>query len=421
MHLFPFQKEGVQFLQSRRRAVLTDEMGLGKTIQALCALPPDAATLIVCPASLKCNWENEVKKWTELEPEILSGRGSFRWPVAGEVLITNYEILPDGHDLPAVWHPVHAIVDEAHALKNFKAQRTRHWRGMLAELIEADGSAWLLTGTPIITSPIDLWGLLESADLAADAYGSFEIFKEIWGARLGSFDQLVWHPHAIKKDLAREGLDRVTFGRSRADVLPELPAKRWTQIDVPIPRGVGKVDLDDLAMLRSWADGNKPLKALGQIARARKELAIAKVAGAIKLIDTILDGGGGPLVVFSAHVEPVLKLGSRLGWVGITSATPMAQRAEIVAEFQRGGLAGIAGTIGAMGTGLTLTASHRMIFIDLDFSPAINAQAEDRINRIGQKNACEYIVCTATGNTIDQLINSSIMRKSQMIDVIKGE
>ena len=83
MKLFPFQAEGVAFLQGRQQAILTDEMGLGKTIQALTALPPNASVLIVCPASLKGNWFNEIEKWTDFAPEILAGKGSFRWPTPG--------------------------------------------------------------------------------------------------------------------------------------------------------------------------------------------------------------------------------------------------------------------------------------------------------------------------------------------------
>jgi len=422
LELFPFQAEGVDFLRSRQQAVLTDEMGLGKTVQALCALPLGAAVLIVCPASLKHNWQNEIAKWTDLETEILAGKGSFRWPVAGEALITNFEILPNKYDVSKLHHRIHAVVDEAHALKNYKAQRTKNWRKMLSSILHARGSVWLLTGTPIVTSPADLWGILESAELHKAAYGNWEIFQEIWGARIGAFNQIVWNPNLIQKGLAKQGLERVALGRSRNEVLPELPEKRWSQIDVPIPRNVGKLDPEKMDALRAWANDGKDPRALGQIATARKDLAIAKVPGASKLIDTILDGGGGPLVVFSAHVDPVVKIGERPGWETVTGSTPAWRRSEIVEEFQNGNsIKGIAGTIGAMGTGLTLTAAHRMIFIDLDFSPAINAQAEDRINRIGQKNACEYIVCTATGNDVDTLITNSIVRKMQMIETIKRE
>jgi len=422
MELFPFQKDGVKFLRDRQQAILTDEMGLGKTVQALVALPEDAATLIVCPASLKSNWQNEIEKWTQLEPEILSGVGSFRWPDPGEALITNYEILPHRYYTPDLKHRVHAIVDEAHYLKNPKSKRTIRWRGMLSKLLFANGCAWLMTGTPIVTSPADLWGLLQSANLHTHAYGNWKIFKEIWGAHIGAFDQIIWYPNLIQKDLARQGLDRVSFGRTRSEVMPELPSKRWTQMDVAVPKGVGDLDRESMKALKAWAKDDTPITIFGEISRARKDLAIAKSQSAKTIIDTIEDGGGGPLVVFSAHVDSLSFASERKGWRIITGKTPQWLRAEIVDEFQNGNtIKGIAGTIGAMGTGLTLTSSHRMIFIDLDFSPAINAQAEDRINRIGQKNACEYIVLTATRSDVDTIINNSIIRKMQMIEIARGE
>ena len=415
--LFPHQPPAIEYLRRNRRALLTDEMGLGKTVEALMALPPDAAAIVVCPASLKGNWQAEAATWRpDLKAEVLNGRRSFRWPAIGELLIVNYAILP--LLAGAHWdlcHPIIAIVDEAHYLKSPKSQRSVKW-GKIANLILSEGGAtWLMTGTPLVTSPADLWGVLDAANLADGAYGSFWDFAELWGVQRGRFG-LEWNPKKIKTG-AQDGFDACSFGRKRIDVLKDLPPKRWRTLFVKVPYSCGRLDkgaLDEVRMCSDAPNAIERLKALGKLARARKEIALGKCVAAIKLIDDIIEGGGAPLVVFSAHKDPISYLGERSGWERITGGVSPKERTRIVKAFQAGELEGIAGTIGAMGTGLTLTRSHRMIFIDLDWSPAINAQAEDRINRIGQANACEYIRLVADCE-VDKIIHAAITRKDQMI------
>jgi SNF2 family DNA or RNA helicase len=151
------------------------------------------------------------------------------------------------------------------------------------------------------------------------------------------------------------------------------------------------------------------------LAKARRELAIAKGVKAMPFIEELIEGGGGPIVVFSAHVDPVKDLGKKDGWACITGETPSAERTEIVSKFQRGELEGIAGTY-AMATGITLTRSCRMVFLSLDWSPANNAQAEDRICRIGaEHDACEYFRIVAS-TEVDEIIHNSICRKMRMIN-----
>lgn len=110
--LYNFQKLGSEWLTLKDGALLADQMGLGKTIQIIAAIPPNVGTLVVCPASLKDNWVSEVRQWRpHLKTFVLRGRQSFRWPRPSEILITNYEILPDIHDREGV-KPACACVDK---------------------------------------------------------------------------------------------------------------------------------------------------------------------------------------------------------------------------------------------------------------------------------------------------------------------
>ena len=93
--LFPFQREGVAWLAGRHTALLADPMGLGKTVQTLCAIPEHAPVLVVAPAVAKGVWQREAARFRpDLKVTVLSGRGSFRWPAPGEMIVVNYDILP---------------------------------------------------------------------------------------------------------------------------------------------------------------------------------------------------------------------------------------------------------------------------------------------------------------------------------------
>ena len=412
--LYPHQPAAIEYLRANDKAMLTDDMGLGKTVEAVMAAPSDTAMLVICPASLKSNWERELKIWRpDLTTVVLKGRGSFRWPVPGEAVIMNYELLPKVGEASYLTWEVNAIVDEAHYLKKAKSARTDKWRSISRDILEAGGSTWGMTGTPLITNPYDLYGCLQSFGLLKQGYGSYKNFVSIWGGQKGRFG-LVWNPRKINEKLAQEGLAKCTFGRKRIDALPGLPSKRHTDIEVKLPKGCGAIDREDMDALEAWADGG-PTPIAGKIAEARKDLAIAKGKKALPFIDELIQGGGGPIVVFSAHVQPCQELGKYDRWECITGDTPVEKRAEIVERFQNGELDGLAGTVGAMGVGLTLTKSCRMIFLDLPWSNSEIAQAEDRICRIGQKNACEYFLITSNSE-VDQIIHKSITRKTKMTD-----
>lgn len=156
--LYPFQVEGADWLSRRRRGLLADEMGLGKSAQALIALPEQVRALVVCPAALKYNWAEEVRRWRpDLTPAVLEGKGSFRAAKSGEVVILNYELLPAELARPSAVSLTlrqklgrsHLILDEAHYVKNRRTTRSKR-AGGLATLA---GTAWGLTGTPPAQPP----------------------------------------------------------------------------------------------------------------------------------------------------------------------------------------------------------------------------------------------------------------------------
>jgi hypothetical protein len=138
-------------------------------------------------------------------------------------------------------------------------------------------------------------------------------------------------------------------------------------------------------------DGKKQLPPFEEFSSLRAALAESRIPALLEMVEDH-EEQGVPLVVFSAHKAPVLACGEREGWEAITGDTSSKKRQEIVERFQAGKLKGLALTIRAGGVGLTLTHAWKAIFVDLDWVPSQNQQAEDRICRIGQLAAhCEIV------------------------------
>lgn len=395
---YPHQVEAARFLASRNRACLFDDPGVGKTGSALLAVPAGHGVLVVCPAVAKTVWEDEVRAFRpDLSPAVLAGRGSFRWPRAGEVLVTNYELLP-ARGAGAPYGTV-LIADEAHYLKSWKSRRSRAFRALSSSVAREWGFVWLLTGSPLLRDPYDLWNVLAAAELERRIFRDFSSFRTLFGAhdreiraRGGKTIRIIdWGKPA---PMVRQMLSTHCLRRTRLEVMPWLPPKTWTRVRVPVPEAVRKT-LDEV---RSTMNGDleeaveKVLESGGsafeKIASTRAALAQVLTASAAELADSVLDSGR-QIVVFSVHRGPVDAISSRPGWRSIRGGDEARRRAQAISDFQGGEARGIAATIGAAGTAVTLTAASDVIFVDLDWSGELNRQAEDRVCRPGQKEPVE--------------------------------
>ena len=403
--LYPFQGDGARWMRERARAdknaLLADQMGLGKTIQALAALPENAAVIVVCPASVKLNWRNEIRAWRpDLDPVVLRGKGTFRAPNAGQVVILNYDITPESPDRLTFLPGTTLIVDEAHMVKTRTAGRTIRVRMLTAALSAVKGPTWYLTGTPLLNYPTELWSVLDGLGVAHEAFGSVKRFKALFNSSGGKLQSVA--NDADKSEIAR-CLRRVMLMRLRADVMPQLPAK--TRSDVPVEIDGDTVTLLDTTVAklkelgidffgsRKFAldhadsegeDGASANRvAFELISKARAALARAKIPAVVEMVGQYEDAQE-PLVFFSCHRDPVDLIGAREGWAAITGDVSPERRQQIVERFQRGELRGIAATIQAGGVGLTLTRACNVLMSDLAWTPALNSQAEDRVCRIGQ-------------------------------------
>lgn len=434
--LYPYQVEGVRWLASRRDALLADEMGLGKTLQALAALPDNPAVIVVCPASVKGTWATEVARWRpDLKLEVLKGRGSFRWPDDGEVVVLNYDILPKNCRAPSgggrSWggdrRNLVLICDEIHYAKNQRASRTKRLMDLGLVVHQMRGRRWGLTATPLLNEPPELRSVLKVLDLAAAAgIAQWNYLKLAFNGRTGRFGTTWGLPRAGLVD----NLKRVMLRRRLSVVLPDLPALRHQTHTV---NGISPATMALLASV--MADLERAGLTLGdiltaearadravsgwslifeRISEARMALATAKIPAMLEQVVAFEDADE-PLVVFSAHRAPVDALAGRKGWGVLTGSTPAEERTRVVAAFQAGDLRGLACTIQAGGIGITLTRASHALFVDLAWTPAANAQAEGRLRRIGQEASAVVIHRLEVDHPLDERVNELLATKSTLI------
>lgn len=422
LQLRPYQVEGAVWLRSRNKALLGDDMGIGKTAQILAAHPKGSPFLAICPASVKGVWARECAKWRpDLRVRIANGRKDHAPPAADEALIINFDVLPkapDGKDdlrpsLLDLLPGTTVAVDEAQHVKGNTA-KSRNTRALTAAALKGKGRAWLSTGTPLINRPMELWKVLQAADLHLDAFGSWTGFVSSFsGAKING----VWE-FGDAKSTAATSLARVMLRRTKAQVLKDLPPITYDDREVEVT-GTRLKDVQaayDEAVEAGW-DPDDPLtvrsNAVASISRMRRALAAAKIEAAVEIVEE-LEEAGEPVVVFCCHREPVDVLSARPGWGHIHGDDSPAAKTAAEDAFQRGEYKGIAISTRAGSTGITLTRAAFVVQVDLDWTPAVNAQAVDRVRRISQTRPVSVITLVAN-HKVDRRVSEVLSVKSELI------
>jgi SWI/SNF-related matrix-associated actin-dependent regulator of chromatin subfamily A-like protein 1 len=434
--LYPFQRDAVRWLAPKDSAILALDMGLGKTLQALVAAPAHAPVLVVCPAVAKGVWRGEAERWRpDLTPIVLAGRGSFRWPGPGEIVITNYDILPDaaklaiyfdgdgnvsGADAPNEGTVL--VLDESHVCKSYKSKRAAAVKHLATAARARGGKTWLLTGTPLLNRPTELWNQLQIAGAEREVFGSWKEFFQLFGGSKDRWGATTWAATPVAEVVPRLG--RAMYRKLKKDVLVDLPAKQVQLVDVDTDARTRKladriwskleaagIDLEKATDLAAaFRDAGVDLASCSIV---REALAVAKIPALLALVEEYEDANE-PLVVMSAHMAPVRACAAREGWAKITGEESAEDKSRIVERFQRGELRGVACTIRSAGVGVTLTRASNMVFVDQDWAPGWNEQAQDRINRIGQTRPCLYRVLVAD-HAMDRHVARLNTRKVRLV------
>ena len=421
--LRPFQQAGLAWLLLTPRALLADEMGLGKTVQALACAAQEGIfpLLIVPPPHLARNWQAETKRFLRVngrEPRVHIIKGLKPYPLPeADVYILHYLLLRGWKQaLPNMqFHTV--IFDEVQELR-----RTGTEKYSAASLLsESCQRVMGLSGTPIYNYGSEIWNVINILDY--HFLGDWETFTREWCAGYGN--RIVSKPELLGDHLRREGL---MLRRTKQEVLPELPEKR---------RLVQEIDADDALYVHLMAPVWEKLyrwrqdQAMSPSARAlledqisqeaRQATGLAKAPYVCQFVKALVNAG--EKVLLFAHHHAVMDLYKKElkqeRPVFITGRETAARKEEAVDKFMLGKTDLCVISLRAA-SGLNLQRATCVVFGELDWSPAVHAQAEDRAHRIGQKDSllCYYLV--APGGS-DQDMQEALGLKVSQFQLLMGD
>jgi len=427
--LYPYQKVGVKFLvDSDGKAILSDLMGLGKSIQSLAYIVHEKVkkTLVICPASVKGSWKNEILKWTELKPFVIDSKDGITPKDFNkhDVFIVNYDILKKYIDLLVSLRFEAMIVDECHMIKSPKAIRSKAVN-LIAKNIS---KRILLSGTPMLSRPVELFNSLQLVDPKTwNDYWSYtkrycSAFQSKWGWDVSGASNI---------DELKERISGYFLRRTKEEVLPWLPKKQ--HIDLPVDISNIKeykkalysfVDYLREVKKKTTPEIKKTLQAekLARLGELRKLITSGKIQVATEVINNIVESGE-KLLVFSCYNEPLEYFKKKFGdkAVMITGKTKVEERGDIVDSFQNNkDVRVFLGGVHSAGVGITLTAASSVLFIDYDWVPANMDQCEDRCHRIGQEVENIKIYQLYAENTIDSYIRDMLAEKREIFDKLIG-
>jgi len=456
----PFQYAGAEYAIQRDHCLIGDPPGLGKSCQSLLVdnVIKPKRTLILCPASLRLNWQREVYMWSDREqlstyPVLKSADG-----VSNKAthVILSYALLASRPIFDAImdlnWD--HVILDECQALKDPKGNtRTKGITGFMEHgdyipgLINNTGRFSLLSGTPMPNQPVEAYNAIRLCDWDTIDEMSLEGFRNYYYAkgsgmvrgmveRTDKFGNAVMrselhHSNDVRNqprrmpELQERLRKHIMVRRSKKKVLPQLPPVRWHPFPLEMSAEIRKAlkhpgfkeaehlhDMDPEAF-----DGGIPID--GQISTARRELGEAKAPQVAKYIEELLEEGIAKIVVSAWHTDVLDYLRERLkkhGLVFMTGKTSSNKKQMAVDAFQGDDrISIILGQKTVLGLGWTLTESQDVVDAEPDWVPGVNDQLLDRINRIGQTGAYTIGHLAIAPGTLDERIINNAIKKSQVL------
>ena len=440
---YEYQSEGINFGLENKRIIIGDEPGLGKTLQSIGIVDTANAypCLVICPSSLKINWQREFEKFTDKSAIVLENNVRTTWGYlltmsVHQVAIVNYESLRkyfvwdikgDGKQFrlkDVVFNPqIQAfksiIIDESHRVKDPSAQQTIFTKGLSV------GKEWciLLSGTPVVNRPEDLIAQLSIMNRLSEFGGRAKFVADYC---TDPKDKNAT-PAVPLSELSKQLYSTCMIRREKAKVLPQLPDKTRVDLYVEINNAneynLAAADLasylQEYTECTDWEIRRKMrMEALVKFMTLRSLATKGKIAQAVDFIRTFLDSGK-KLIVFCSLHEIVDELQKNFPHaVTVTGRDSAVNKQASVDAFQNNpDVTLIICSIKAAGVGLTLTASSDVAFVELAWTYADCCQCEDRAHRIGQKDnvTCYYLLGRGT---IDHTIYSLIHHKKTIANEI---
>lgn len=469
--LWGFQRASVRFLDEVGRGVLGHDTGTGKTVMASSGVRYIGAQkiVLVCPDNVKWSWVDHLRQWADVEHPCVLEAGSVKVTTEAKVikgssadredglncfiateysfvLILNYRQLAIHHKLLCSTDYDLLILDEAHRVKNRNAQQTKAAHKLAAKCARV----WMLTATPIRNRETDVWSLLHMADpVRFSSYWNFvnTYFETVPGV-FGGIEIV----RLRDKDTFNGVLSQYMFSKSKEELLPDLPKKPPPTVQkLVLTRKQAsmytEMERDFVTYVQHQLDQGKLIEhvirapnTVAQITRLRqicltpdllaedaRTYDIKNSAKLMALRDLIEDlkASGEKFLVFTnfrrflAFIEPILNT-HKVKYSFVTGLQSSVERAQAEKDITEGKIDAILGTTKSMGEGMNLQAATVAIFCDVDWVPAVNKQAEDRIHRWGIKKPPTIIRLFHPG-TVEQDILTACDRKEAIVDDTVGQ
>ncbi|MCC6870696.1 MAG: DEAD/DEAH box helicase family protein [Burkholderiales bacterium] len=440
--LYPYQVEGALFGVRAGRALIGDEMGLGKTIQAIAAAEilarhfGVARVLVVCPTSLKYQWQSEIGRFSGRAARVLAGgrvqrQRDFR--ADDFCKITNYEKLDPDLDLIAAWAPELVIVDEA--------QRIKNWNTIAARALKRIDSpyALVLTGTPLENRLEELISIVQFVDQY----------------RLGPTWKLLYE-HQVKDEFGRvtgyTGLEKIgqtlapiLIRRRRSEVLTQLPSRTDQNLMVPMTEMQMLHHQENADIVARIVARWRRTKFLSDQDQRRLTCALQNMrmsCNSTYLLDQETDHGvkadelaalldgvfvqpDAKAVVFSqwtrTHDIVIRRLEERgIGYVSFHGSVPAERRPALIERFRTDPECRVFLSTDAGATGLNLQHASTVVNMDLPWNPALLEQRIGRIHRMGQSRPVQIVNFVAKGTIEEGMLSVLAFKRSLSAGILDG-
>lgn len=443
IRLYPYQAEGALFAARAGRAVIADEMGLGKTMQAIAAAElltrhfGAEGVLVICPTSLKHQWQREVSRATGSEPQVIRGLRAARAVEYAEATawkITGYETLARDLDLIARWSPDLVIVDEAQRVKNWNTIASRALKRIVSPY------AIVLTGTPLENRLEELVSIVQFVDRH----------------RLGPTWRLL-HEHQERDDAGRvigyRNLDRIgatlapiMLRRRKAEVLDQLPERIDTTRLVPMTEEqlqhheenrdiVARIVAqwrkrgfltDSQQRMLTCALQNMRMSCNSTWLLDHKTDHGTKADELMDVLEQLLDDSRAKAVIFSQWVgthEIIQRRLETAGWghVLFHGGIPSDKRPALIDRFRNDPDCRLFLSTDAGGVGLNLQhAAAVVINMDMPWNPAVLEQRIGRVHRLGQTRSVQVVNFVSQGTIEEGMLSVLAFKKSLFAGVLDG-
>lgn len=420
------QKIAIESLAGSKRYILADDMGLGKTTSTIiAALETDAKKiLIICPATLKINWQREIENYSDRPVYICEGKN---FSTEHDFVIVNYDIIKNFYDLKDKQNSLITqsnfdlvIIDEAHYIQNAQAQRTK----LINSFAKDINRVWLLTGTPMTSRPMNYFNLLNIIESPVAQNWMAYAIRYCQGYQFNAGKRKIWNVSgASNLEELRDRTSRQVLRRLKEDVL-DLPDKIITPVYLRLKSKEYETEVGEYY---NWYENKKEeSKSLtiqfSKLMKVRQIIAEEKIKQTIELAENIIEQGK-KVIIFTNFTDTLRKIHEHFGKqsVYLDGSCTKPQRQYAVDQFQENDKIKVfVGNLKAAGVGITLTAGEACIMNDLSFVPSDHSQAEDRAYRYGQKSNVS-VYYPIFENTIEGIIYDMLTNKKNIFETVMGD